>query len=88
MKSLSLPVFPNNLCFRTHTFISEKSANAYTKISAGRVKAEDSVQYIRARTGVIVCAGGFSTNAKLCGLHDPHLENPGTTNHPGATGEV
>lgn len=52
------------------------------------LKTEDSVQYIRARTEVIVSAGGFSTNAKLCGLHDPHLENHGTTNHPGATGEV
>lgn len=43
---------------------------------------------IRARTGVIACAGGFSANAKLCGLHDPRLEKLGTTNQPGATGEV
>ena len=57
-------------------------------ISAGRVKAEDSVQYIRARTGVIVCAGGFAANAKLCGLQDPRLEKLRTTNPPGATGEV
>ena len=43
---------------------------------------------VRARTGVIVCAGGFAANAKLCGLHDPRLEKLGTTNQPGATGEV
>ena len=45
-------------------------------------------EYIRATNGVVVCAGGFSANAKLCGLHDPRLEKLGTTNHPGATGEV
>ena len=45
-------------------------------------------EYIRATNGVVICAGGFSANAKLCGLHDPRLEKLGTTNHPGATGEV
>lgn len=53
-----------------------------------KVEHDDGIQYIRARTGVIVCAGGFAANAKLCGLHDPRLEKLGTTNHPGATGEV
>ena len=52
------------------------------------VRDEDGVQFIRARLGVIVCAGGFAANPKLCGLHDPRLEKLGTTNHPGATGEV
>lgn len=46
------------------------------------------VQFIRARKGVVVCAGGFAANAKLCGLHDPRLEKLGTTNQPGATGEM
>ncbi len=58
------------------------------RILGVKVKTEDGIQYIRARTGVIVCAGGFAANAKLCGLHDPRLEKLGTTNHPGATGEV
>ena len=31
---------------------------------------------------------GFSANAKMCGIHDPRLEKLGTTNQPGATGEV
>lgn len=53
-----------------------------------KVETDEGTQYIRARTGVIVCAGGFAPNAKLCGLHDPRLEKLGTTNHPGATGEV
>lgn len=43
---------------------------------------------IRARKAVIACAGGFAANAKMCGLHDPRLEKLGTTNQPGATGEV
>ena len=43
---------------------------------------------IRATKGVIACAGGFSANAKMCGIHDPRLEKLGTTNQPGATGEV
>jgi fumarate reductase flavoprotein subunit/urocanate reductase len=55
------------------------------------VKVEDKdgkTSYIRALSGVVVCAGGFSANAKLCGLHDPRLEILGTTNHPGATGDA
>ena len=44
--------------------------------------------HIRATKGVIACAGGFSANAEMCGIHDPRLEKLGTTNQPGATGEV
>lgn len=43
---------------------------------------------IEARKGVVCAAGGFSANAAMCGLHDPRLEKLGTTNQPGATGEV
>lgn len=53
-----------------------------------QVDQEGKILNIRARKGVIVCAGGFAANGKLCGLHDPRLEKLGTTNHPGATGEV
>lgn len=53
-----------------------------------QVEQEGKVLNIRARTGVIVCAGGFAANSKLCGLHDPRLEKLGTTNQPGATGEL
>ncbi len=53
-----------------------------------KTEYEGKTEFIRAKGGVIVCAGGFSANAKLCGLHDPRLEKLGTTNHPGATGEV
>ena len=64
------------------------------RILGGRVigvRVEDKegkASYIRARNGVVVCAGGFSANAKLCGLHDPRLAILGTTNHPGATGDA
>ena len=44
--------------------------------------------WIRARNGVVAAAGGFSANAKLCAIHDPRLEKLGTTNHPGATGDL
>ena len=43
---------------------------------------------IEAKSGVVSAAGGFSANASMCGLHDPRLEKLGTTNQPGATGEV
>lgn len=43
---------------------------------------------IRAEKGVVCAAGGFGANSKLCGIYDPRLEKLGTTNHPGATGEV
>ncbi len=58
------------------------------RIVGVKIETEDGVKFIRARCGVIACAGGFAANAKLCGLHDPRLEKLGTTNHPGATGEV
>ncbi len=45
-------------------------------------------EFIRATYGVVAAAGGFGANAKLCGLHDLRLEKLGTTNQPGATGEV
>ncbi|MDO4937540.1 MAG: FAD-dependent oxidoreductase, partial [Sutterellaceae bacterium] len=45
--------------------------------------------YIRARYGVLLASGGFSQNVKMRMDHDPRLnENFGSTNHPGATGEM
>ena len=43
---------------------------------------------IEAKSGVVCCAGGFAANAEMCGLHDPRLQKLGTTNQPGATGEM
>ena len=43
-----------------------------------QIEQEGKVLNIRARTGVIVSAGGFAPNSKLCGLHEPRLE---TTRH-------
>ena len=37
---------------------------------------------------VIVATGGFSANNELVVKYDPALEGYGTTNHPGATGDV
>ena len=53
-----------------------------------KVETEGKVRYICARKGVVAAAGGFAANNKLCGLHDPRLEKLGTTNHPGATGDL
>ncbi len=45
--------------------------------------------FIRARYGVLLASGGFSQNVKMRMDHDPRLnENFGSTNHPGATGEM
>lgn len=43
---------------------------------------------IKAEKGVVCTSGGFSANAEMCGIHDPRLQKLGTTNQPGATGEV
>ncbi len=45
--------------------------------------------YIRATKGVLLASGGFSQNVKMRMSHDPRLnEKFGSTNHPGATGEM
>lgn len=44
--------------------------------------------YIRATNAVVAAAGGFAANDRLSGIHDPRMEKLGTTNHPGATGDV
>ena len=47
------------------------------------------VVYIRATKGVLIASGGFSQNVKMRTSHDPRLTDAfGSTNHPGATGEV
>lgn len=55
----------------------------FGKESSGRV------EYIRANKGVVLCSGGFSQNVAMRMSHDPRLTgNFGSTNHPGATGEM
>ncbi len=47
------------------------------------------VTYIRATKGVLIASGGFSQNVGMRMAHDPRLnEKFGSTNHPGATGEM
>ena len=47
------------------------------------------VIYIRANRGVVLCSGGFSRNVAMRMAHDPRLmADFGSTNHPGATGEM
>lgn len=47
------------------------------------------VVYIRATKGVLIASGGFSQNVKMRTSHDPRLTDAfGSTNHPGATGEM
>lgn len=47
------------------------------------------VQYVRAKHGVLLATGGFSQNVKMRMSHDPRLTSDFTsTNHPGATGEM
>lgn len=47
------------------------------------------VSYIRATKGVLLASGGFSQNVQMRMSHDPRLnEKFGSTNHPGATGEM
>ena len=44
--------------------------------------------YLRALNGVVAAAGGFAANDRLTAIHDPRMGQLGTTNHPGATGDV
>ena len=54
----------------------------------GREKS-GKVTYIRATKGVLLASGGFSRNVAMRMEHDPRLnEKFGSTNHPGATGEM
>ncbi len=56
-----------------------------------RMGHEDSGEtcYIRALKGVIIASGGFSRNVPMRMSHDPRLtEAFGSTNQPGATGEM
>lgn len=47
------------------------------------------VETIRARMGVLLASGGFSQNVVMRMSHDPRLTAEfGSTNHPGATGEM
>ena len=47
------------------------------------------VETIRARMGVLLASGGFSQNVVMRMSHDPRLTADfGSTNHPGATGEM
>lgn len=46
-------------------------------------------EYVRARYGVLLAAGGFAQNVQMRMVHDYRLNEKFTsTNHPGATGEV
>lgn len=47
------------------------------------------LETIRARLGVVLASGGFSQNITMRMSHDPRLTSAfGSTNHPGATGEI
>lgn len=45
-------------------------------------------EYTISTNAVIVASGGFGANNELVASFDPDLEGFGTTNHPGATGDV
>ena len=61
---------------------------ARTGYRFGREKSGKPVT-IRATKGVLIASGGFSQNVGMRMAHDPRLnEKFGSTNHPGATGEM
>lgn len=77
---------PVHLSTKVEDVIREKPFSG--RVLGVKVSGPEGVRTIRARAGVVVCSGGFAANARLCGIHDPRLEKLGTTNQPGATGEV
>lgn len=85
-------VTPRLRCIVDQLIVNDKKCVLGVKVRTDyRFGKEDTgkVSYIRATKGVLIAAGGFSQNVKMRMSHDPRLnEKFGSTNHPGATGEM
>ncbi len=83
-KKLDIPIMLNTQVLEV---VREKQLSG--KVLGVKVKQKDGkVLYIRATNAVVAAGGGFAASDRLSALHDPRMEKLGTTNHPGATGDL
>lgn len=68
---------------------NQKDGNYYGQVNGVIAVNPDRTEVaIRARKGVVLAAGGYAANRKMCAAHDPRLKGLPTTNASGATGEI
>ncbi len=65
-----------------------REGNLSGRVLGVKVEQKGKTMYIRATNAVVAAAGGFAASDRLTGISDPRMEKLGTTNHPGATGDV
>lgn len=61
-----------------------REGNLSGRVLGVKVELKGKTMYIRATNAVVAAAGGFAASD----ISDPRMEKLGTTNHPGATGDV
>lgn len=76
------------IMFNTRVVEIIRESNLSGRVLGVKVEQKGKTMYIRATNAVVAAAGGFAASDRLTGISDPRMEKLGTTNHPGATGDV
>lgn len=76
------------IMFNTRAVEIIREGNLSGRVLGVKVELKGKTMYIRATNAVVAAAGGFAASDRLTGISDPRMEKLGTTNHPGATGDV
>ena len=76
------------IMFNTRVVEIIREGNLSGTVLGVKVEQKGKTMYIRATNAVVAAAGGFAASDRLTGISDPRMEKLGTTNHPGATGDV
>lgn len=76
------------IMFNTRVAEIIREGNLSGRVLGVKVELKGKTMYIRATNAVVAAAGGFAASDRLTGISDPRMEKLGTTNHPGATGDV
>lgn len=76
------------IMFNTRVVEIIREGNLSGRVLGVKVEQKGKTMYIRATNAVVAAAGGFAASDRLTGISDPRMEKLGTTNHPGATGDV
>ena len=76
------------IMFNTRVVEIIREGNLSGRVLGVKVEQKGKTMYIRATNAVVAAAGGFAASDRLTGISDPRMKKLGTTNHPGATGDV